>query len=102
MCKNVNYVFHLSTRIITDPKFVEAHLKYFLNTCWFMCTFTKKASIDIISWFETEYLFSLHWCIWIITLMEMDGVLLLDPLLCLLMAKTKYVNLDRRRDTQVY
>ena len=58
--------------------------------------------MDIISWLETEYLFSLHWCIWIITLMEMDDVFLLDPLLCLLMAKTKYVNLDRRGDTQVY
>ena len=58
--------------------------------------------MDIISRLETEYLFSLHWCIWIITLMEMDDVFLLDPLLCLLMAKTKYVNLDRRGDTQVY
>ena len=54
---------HLSTRIITDPKFVEVHLKYFLNTCWCGCTFTKKPSIDIINWLETD-LSSLHWSIW--------------------------------------
>ena len=80
--QNVNYIIHLSRRIITDPKFVEAHLKYFLNTCWFMCTSTKKTSIDIVNrwWLETESRYSLHWRIWIITLMEMDGVFLLDPL----------------------